>query len=199
MHKLIVFGLFLSGIAQASIVGVSTHPLEGGSHLINTEFISDFGNEDSYGVQAKYLHQLSSRLNLDAGFRVLKSDFSSLLLSGTYELFPDYEYQPQISLKAFYEFENFSSGNRNHLGLAPILGKGFSFWGVPAFPYVSAPIGVRLDNDSSETQLVSSVVLGVSGKIPYENLSKVIANLETNLNLKNSSSSVALGVSVKFQ
>lgn len=195
--SLLFFVIPLSSFA--SIIGISTHPFESNENLFNAEFNSRFSRGSANGLQLRYLRSFNSKFNADAGFRVFKNERSTLFASATYEIFPDYMEQPQVSIKGFVERTRVRGTNINTFGAAPIISKGYSFWDYPAYPYLSIPMNLSLIEDTDKYEFVTSLTMGVTGEVPIDGFRNVLANLEANLNLRNSASYLALGLSMKFQ
>jgi hypothetical protein len=184
---------------NASIVGVSMHPFGTNENILNSEVTSRFSNGSSNGMQLRYLHSFNSKFNVDGGFRVFKNNSSTLFAAATYEIFPDFGNQPQIALKAIYEKDRLNGVNVNNFGIVPTIGKGYDFWGYPAYPYIGIPLKLSLIDDTDEYQYISSVTIGATGNVPFEGFESVLANLEANVDVENSYSYIALGLSMNFQ
>ncbi len=183
----------------ASNVGISVHPLETEARILSTEYTGRLSNGSSQGLQVRYLHTYTSELNFDAGFQVSKEDISTLFAGATYEFYPDFENQPKIAARGFIERERNNDQNVTNFGIAPIVSKGYSFSGYPAYPYVSLPMRLSLVELGDDYIFRSSLAMGISGNLPFEGFTNVVGNVEANVNLKDSFSSLSVGLSMNFQ
>lgn len=189
--------LFSLQTFASSLVGVSVHPMKEGDKLIHPEFVNRFTSGSSQGLQVRYLHNFTDKLNADAGLRVFRRDISTFFASGTYELYPDYDSQPQIALKAFFERERNDTIDSNIFGIAPVVSKGYSFQGYPIYPYASLPLRMQLI-DTEQYKIASALTLGLSAELPFQNFSNVLGNVELNIDIDNSYSYLALGLAMTF-
>jgi hypothetical protein len=180
--------------------GISTFPLETDKKLISAEITGITSNGGGLGLQTRFTQKLNERSTVDAGLGISGGERSARLFAGyDFEIIPDYESQPRVSLKAFLENSKEFDKRRNILGLTPTVSKGFSFWGKEAFPYLSVPYGISLDGTSNSYNTTISANLGVTGIIPSESDKKLTANAEVILGLKNSFSGVFMGVAYPIE
>ncbi len=180
--------------------GISTFPLETDKKLISAEITGITSNGGGLGLQTRFTQKLNERSTVDAGLGISGGERSARLFAGyDFEIIPDYESQPRVSLKAFLENSKEFDKRRNILGLTPTVSKGFSFWGKEAFPYLSIPYGISLDGTSNSYNTTISANLGVTGIIPSESDKKLTANAEVILGLKNSFSGVFMGVAYPIE
>ncbi len=198
MSKLVLLflaGAFFSASAFSNVVGVSAHPFQMQARAIQTEFTSNLSSGSGFGVQARYFQRLSRDFNLDAGFGLAGGERSSrIFLGGDYMLLPDYDAQPRVSIKTIYERTRDFGVNRDNLGIAPTLSKGFSFWGNEAFPFVALPVKLSLDDATNSYQTVSSLAFGITGRLPIEGYKNLIGNIEANLDINNSYTGLLMGI-----
>lgn len=133
---------------------------------------------------------------LDVGLGIAGGERSGRLFAGyDHEIIPDYESQPRLSVKAFFENSKEFEARRNILGIAPSISKGFSFWGHEAYPYLSLPYGISLNGTTQTYQSTLSANLGVTGLLPKDWSSKQLtSNAEVILGLNNSYTGVFFGV-----
>jgi hypothetical protein len=177
-------------------VGYSTYPMLPGAKLVSTEFTGITSSGGGIGMQARYTQNLTKEMTVDAGLGISGGERSSRFFAGMdYELFPDYENQPRISLKTTLvnakEFEN----RFNIISVAPTVSKGFSFWGQEAYPYFSLPFGVRLNDTAKSYETTVNASAGASTQMPFDGYEKLTANAEVTVSLKDSWTGVFLGVS----
>jgi hypothetical protein len=194
MKILMLLALFI-GSAQASIVGMSSHPYELNQHIFRSELATGFSSGNGTGLEVSYLGTPIDSLNIDAGFAVSSGDQENRLFAGaTYEIFPDYESQPKISAKAFIDRNKFEDDTVYGLGFAPIASKGLNMGSLEVFPYASLPL--KINREGSYTELASSLGFGMTAPITNNSERSVTANFETNINMRNSYTGVALGIGI---
>ncbi len=192
--------LILSGAAMATTVGVSTHPFSARKQVITTEFTSYNSNGAGAGLNARYFNKLNERTNFDAGFGISDGDRASrIFLGADYQIFPDYGRQPRTSVKALLETADFDGSRINSFGAAPTVSKGFSFWGREAFPFVSLPIKVGLNTDENTYETSTALAAGITGRLNIAGMRNLVGNIETNFSLRNSYTSIVMGVSLPLQ
>lgn len=186
--------------ACASIIGLSTHPFTMNKRVISTEFNSYLSSGAGMGITAKYFQRINSQLNVDAGVGVSDGKRASTLQAGVdYEIFPDYGRQPRVSAKALLESASVDGDRINTFGVAPTISKGFSFWGKEAFPFVALPLSVGLNSDQGTYETSSALTAGITGRLPLEGYRNLIGNLETNIGIDDSYTSIVMGVSMPLQ
>lgn len=184
----------------SSTVGLSTHPLSMNNRVITTEFDNYFSSGDGMGITAKYFQNVDSKLNAEAGVSVNGGNTASRMFAAAdYEIFPDYGRQPRLSAKAIIDTKDFDGDRINSIAIAPTVSKGFSFWGNEAFPYAALPMSVGLNTDEGTYETSTALAMGVTGRIPLQGYEKLIGNIETNFNLRNSYTAIVMGVSMPLQ
>lgn len=187
---------FLPSVLLAYGVGYSTYPMMPGDKMVSTEFTGIVSSGGGVGMQARYTQNLNKETVVDAGLGISGGERTSRFFAGLdYELFPDYENQPRISLKTSLvnakEFDN----RFNIIAVAPTFSKGFSFWGQEAYPYVSVPFGVRLNDDIKSYNTTMNLSVGANSRLPFEGYHNLTANIEATVDIKDSWTGVFLGVS----
>lgn len=179
-------------------LGLSTHPFEEGKKVITTEATGTLANNSGSGggIQARYYQRVGRDLNVDGGFGVSSSTAARALFVGTdYTFFPDYGNQPRLSLKGTMANVREQDEAKNNLGLTPTVSKGFNLSGHEIFPFLAVPMHVSLDWNDNQYKGASALAMGLTSQIPFDGFEKLTANLEANLNLKNSYSGLFFGVS----
>ncbi len=183
--------------AHAYGTGITSFPLEEGKKVISTEVTGIVSSGGGIGLQARYTQKLNEGSTVDAGLGIAGGERSARLFAGyDYQIIPDYENQPRISLKSFIENSKEFGARRNILGLAPTVSKGFSFWEHEAFPYISLPYGISLEGKQNSYKTTLSANIGVSSVIAGDFISSkkpITANAEVIIGLNNSFSGVFLG------
>ena len=201
--KKILIGLItlaVSAGAMATTVGISNQPFMMKKHAISTEF-NNYNNAGSgMGLTAKYYRYINESVTMDAGFGFTDGDRASKFnLGADIQIIPDYGRQPRISAKVLTETENIDSDRINSFGIAPTISKGIAISGKELFPFISLPMKVSLNTDSKEYETSTAISLGASGRIPLEGVKNMIGNIETNISLRNSYSSLVVGVSLPIE
>jgi hypothetical protein len=196
----VLSGLLLTSNTWSLGMGVSSYPMLSGKKLITSEFTGITSDGGGVGLQARYTQKLNKKATLDAGIGISGGEHTNRFFSGVdFELYPDYAKQPKISMRTSIEFANEFDAGRTKLGLAPMVSKGFSFWGKEAYPYFALPIGISLDGDSKTYQSTFSANLGVNGNLPFDGYKHLQANTELQLNIKDSYTSIVVGLSYPLQ
>lgn len=149
------------------------------------------------GLEVSYLTNPLEDFNFELGAGFTDGDRNSRMFAATtYELFPDFGNQPRVSIKGYIERNQFFNDiTQNAVGVAPILSKGFAFNELEFFPFVALPI--QFNRESSEySEMATSFSFGATAPISTTRQRTINANFETNINLVNSFTGVALGVGV---
>ncbi len=193
---LALFSTFLIGSnAHAYGTGISTFPLAVDDKLISAEFTGITSQGGGLGLQSRFTQKINEASTVDAGLGLAGGERSARIFAGyDYELFPDYEYQPKTTLKAFVENAKEYGVRRNVLGIAPSFSKGLSIYGQEAFPFISLPFGISLNNKNSTYNTSFSANLGIAGHIPTENSKTLTASAEAVIGVKDSFSGVFISV-----
>lgn len=193
----------LSVKAFAYGIGISTFPLAPETKFVSAEFTSITSTGGGVGLQARYTHKLNERSTVDGGLGMAGGERSGRLFAGyDYELYPDYQAQPRVSLKGFLENSKEFGVRRNIVGFAPTVSKGFTFWGREAFPYFSLPYGISLNGSNSTYNSTLSANAGITGvfHLHYHGEEKLItANAEAILGLKDSFTGIFTGFSYPLE
>lgn len=184
--------------AQAGVVGYSTFPLVKKQHHLSASFDSVLSSGGGMGLEARYTQKLNSRVIVDGGLGISGSDqAASKLFAGIdYEIMPDYMEQPRVSLKASWINEEQFDYRINRIRFAPTVAKGFNFWGKEAYPFVALPVGVDFNGELKRYETTMNLTTGITGQLPIAGYEKITGNVEMSLNLKDSYSTLSVGVSI---
>lgn len=175
--------------------GVSSYPLMPEKRLVSTEFTGITSTGGGVGLQGRYTQKLNAKTIVDAGLGISGGQRDSRIFVGAeYELFPDYMEQPKISLKMNLENAKEFDVRRNVISLAPVVSKGFSFWGQEAYPFLSMPIAINLNGQSKTYESQMNINLGMAGNLPIEGYKHLIATAEATIDIKDSYTGVFFGV-----
>lgn len=196
--KSLLVGLFaiVSTNVFAYGIGQSSFPLMPNKRLISTEMTGITSTNGGVGIQSRYTQKLNAATTLDAGLGISGGERSGRIFAGAdYEVYPDYQRQPRISLKGTIENAKEFGKRRNIISIAPIISKGFSFWGQEAYPYLALPLGISLEGREKRYKTFVSSNLGINGRVPIDGYRHLTGMLETQINLNGSFTGVTVGMS----
>ncbi len=194
---LIALAALAPSLSFAYGVGYASFPLQEKKLLLSPEFTALLSHGGGAGVQGRLTFKPNQPFVVEGGFGAGTGDHSMRLFTGAdYEIFPDYQNQPRISVKGFYEYAREFKKGINIIGAAPTISKGFNFWGREAFPYFSLPFALGLHDATKTYQSRLNMSLGITGKIPQEiqGNQQWVANIETTVSLKDSYGGVFLSL-----
>jgi len=196
MKWMISFYLVLcSAVVHAFGTGYSTYPMLTDSKLMSAELMGVTSTGGGVGIQARYTHKITQKWTVDGGAGVSGGERSSrFFASSDYEIFPDYMKQPKISIKTRLMNTKEFDVRRNVISVAPVVSKGFSFWGHEAFPYLSIPFDLSLDSKTKSYETSINASLGLTGNLPIEGYRHLTAFLEGTVGVKDSYTGIFLGV-----
>ena len=182
--------------AYANEIGWSTYPLKENQRILTAQFGGVFSSGGGMGVTASYLQKLSQKWDVEAGAGFTGGERGFTLYgAGNYEIYPDYEKQPKVSIKGWYQYSNEYDSSVNRFYASPLVSKSTLLWGNEAFPYLAIPTGVNLNYDNKQYSLFSALTLGISGNIPWEKMKNMAMILEGRLNITGSYSGLSFGFS----
>lgn len=188
--------LLVSGSAYSYGTGTVSYPLMPEKRLVSTEFTGITSTGGGIGLQGRYTQKINEKMIVDGGLGIGAGERDSRFFVGAdYEIIPDYMKQPKVSLKLNFENAKEFDVRRNVLTLAPVVSKGFSFWGTEAYPFVSLPIGLSLDGESKTYESQVNLSSGIAGNIPLEGYRHLVATAEATIGVKDSYTGVFFGVS----
>jgi hypothetical protein len=185
----------LSQNAWSYGTGVSSYPLLIQKRYIGAEFTGITSTGGGIGVQARYTEKLTSSTIVDAGLGMGGGELTSRLFAAIdFELYPDYQQQPRISLKAKFENAKEFGVRTNSFGIAPTFSKGFNFWGTEAYPFVSLPYNIRLDSTGNTYSTNANLNIGVTAALPFSGYKHLMATVEGTVKIKDSYSGLFFGI-----
>ena len=196
MMKFFLFLWLFSVSTWASVVGISTHPLRGNSRVLGAEMMGYMSQRNELGAGIRYSHQINQAKMLDftvGGGQESRKSHAGVGLD--FELLKEDIHQPRLSVKSFFQQQKFNSERFNLVGFGPTLRKGFSVYGQELFPYVSVPMGIRVNHVTDEFVYFSSVTVGASMPLPLINRDRMLLSLEGNTNLGASSDYIGFLIS----
>ncbi|MCM2350576.1 MAG: hypothetical protein NDI69_11205 [Bacteriovoracaceae bacterium] len=196
MKTLLYLVLFLSFTSQASIVGISTHPLSDEGRVLSAEMTGYMSERNEMGAGIRYTQELERYKILDFAVSGGQDSRGLTVTTGLdYELLSEDMWQPRVSLKPYLQYQRFESQTSNLIGAAPTIRKGLSFSGQEFFPYLALPAGMKIDSSTDEFVYYASTTIGVSMPFPGGNNEKVLLSLEGNKDMGSSSDYIGCLVS----
>ena len=196
--KYIILSLtFLSFSSVASVVGISTHPLNEEARVFSAEMTGYMSQRHEVGMGLRYTQEVNPGQLLDVNVAGAQ-DSRGLTMGGgmDFALLNEDVSQPRVSVKPYYQFQKFETNTYSFIGAAPTMRKGFSLQGNEFFPYLATPTGMRLNGDTNEFNYYASLTLGISMPLPVEGGDRLLISMEGNKDL--GSSSDYLGVLVSW-
>lgn len=196
MNKLLFLSIFLSLPAFASIMGISTHPLNEEARVLSAEMTGYMSQRNEMGAGLRYTQETSPGRLLDfsaAG----GSDSRGLIAGGgmDFEILHEDVSQPRIAIKPYMQHQKFEASNSNLMGAAPSIRKGFAVNGQEFFPYLAIPSGLKIDSTTDEFVYYSSLSFGASMPFPGAQNDKILLSVEGNKNMGGSSDYIGALVS----
>jgi hypothetical protein len=184
------------GLSYGLGTGVSNYPIVPEKKFISAEFTGITSSGGGVGFQGRYTQKINTQTIFDAGIGMSGGERSSRLFAGVdFEIYPDYQTQPRVSVKTQLSNSKEFDVRRNTIGFAPTVSKGFSFWGHEAYPFVALPYNVSLDSDTKTYQTQANLNIGITGNLPVEGLKHLTGTLEASVKIKDSYSGVFFGIS----
>lgn len=196
--KYIILSLaFISFSSFASVVGISTHPLNEEARVLSAEMTGYMSQRHEVGMGLRYTQEINRGQLLDLNVSGAQ-DSRGLALGGgmDFELLNEDVSQPRVSVKPYYQYQKFESDTFSLVGAAPTLRKGFSLQGNEFFPYLATPTGIKIDSETDKFVYYAALTMGVSMPLPIESGEKLLVSMEGNKDL--GSSSDYLGVLVSW-
>jgi hypothetical protein len=176
--------LILPLTSFASVMGVSTHPLNEQARVLSAEMTGYMSQRNEMGMGLRYTHEVTQHQLLD--FSVAGGQDSRGLIMGggmDFELLSEDVNQPHVSMKPFFQYQKFESANSSLMGAAPSIRKGFAVQGQEFFPYLALPSGIKIDSETDEFVYYASMTFGMSMPFPGDQTNKLLLSLEGNKNM----------------
>lgn len=182
---LLVLVFSLPSLSFAYGIGYASYPLQEKQLLLAPEFVGLFSNGAGAGIQGRVTFKPNQPFVVEGGFGVGTGDRPVRIFTGVdYEIFPDYDNQPRVSVKGSYEYAREFKQGINILGVAPTISKGFLFWGHKAYPYFAIPFALGLHDATKTYQSRLNMTVGIAGNIPMQSQGHLIGNAEMTVSLK---------------
>lgn len=174
-------------------MGLSAHDFTKGKLFLTGEVFAKLNNDTGGGVQLQGTFRVDEKIKVNGGY-AYHSGISNhrFFVGADYEVFPDYRDQPRVSVKGLLEAIIPKHGSRFSIGLAPVISKGIAVDDKYLYPFISLPIFRNMGSYKSFWQMA----LGLGTTLNLN--SEFIINFEANIELKDYSSSILLGISKAF-
>lgn len=181
---------------MASVIGISTHPLNDEARVFSAEMTGYMSRRNEMGMGARYTQEVDRHRLLDLTASGGQNSRGLTIGGGMdFEILSEDIHQPRFSLKPYMQYQKFEEETASLVGAAPTLRKGFSLQGQEFFPYLAFPSGMKIDSETDEFVYYASMTLGASMPFPGANNDKVLLSLEGNKNMGSSSDYVGALVS----
>lgn len=196
MRNYLLLALFFTLTSEASVVGISTHPLNDEARVFSAEMTGYMNQRHEMGAGIRYTQEVEQDRLLDLSASGGQESRGLTLGGGMdFEILSEDVHQPRFSLKPYMQYQKFDETTSTYIGGAPTLRKGFSISGQEVFPYLAVPTGMKLDSETDEFVYYASVTLGASMPFPGANNERVLLSVEGNKNMGSTSDYVGCLVS----
>lgn len=196
MKKLLYLAFILTFPLHASVVGISTHPLNDNGRVLSAEMTGYMSERNEMGAGLRYTQEVGRERIFDLA--VGGGQDSRGLMVGTgldLELLDEGLSQPRVSFKPYLQYQRFDRTTSSMLGGTPTLRKGFSVNGQEFFPYLAMPTGMKIDSVTDEFVYYASATFGMSMPFPGGQNERILLSLEGNKDLGSTSDYVGCLVS----
>jgi hypothetical protein len=196
MKQAMIIGLMgMSGQVFAFGVGQVVYPMGEKKNILSAEANGVVSSGGGVGAQVRYTHRVFPQLAFEAGLGTNGGERANrVFLGADYEILPDYYNQPRVSLKANYKNAKEFDQRINGLSIAPIVSKGFNFWGWEAYPFASLPLGVELNQKTKNYNSTVAVAAGVTSAVPFEGYQNVTMGFEAQVDLKDTFTAITFSL-----
>ncbi len=192
MKIIILFCLLLTLTVEASVVGISTHPLNNEGRVLSAEMTGYMSQRSEMGAGLRYTQEVDQYRILDFSASGGQESRGLTLGAGMdFEILSEDVSQPRVSIKPYWQHLNYEAESSNLIGAAPTIRKGFSLNGQEFFPYLAVPTGMKIDSTSDEFVYYASMTIGASIPLP----GAMLISLEGNKNMGASSDYIGCLVS----
>jgi len=196
MKKFIICFVLFSFKSWASIVGISTHPLNEKSRVLSAEMTGYMSKQNEMGMGLRYTQALSDFKILDFNLSgAQESRAMNMNLGMDFIVLEEDVSRPRFSFKTFLGLSKYENEKTNSIGFAPTMRKGLSVGKQEIFPYLSIPAGMKINTNTDEFVFSSSLTMGTSFNYPGLKSKNLLMSFEANKDLGYSSDYLACLVS----
>lgn len=188
MKNLFYLLVLIPVFSFASVIGISTHPLNEQARVLSAELSGYMSQRHEMGMGLRYTQELTRDHLMDVS--VAGAQDSRAFNGGVgmdFGILREDIYQPRVSLKPYMQLMKFENSTASLIGAAPTLRKGFSANGYEFFPYLAVPSGIKLDNSTDEFVYYASLTFGASMPFPGADNDQILLSFEGNKNMGASS------------
>ncbi len=188
MKYILIFVLLQSLTGWASVIGISTHPLNEEARVLSAEMTGYMSQRQEMGMGLRYTQEVSDNQLFDVSASGGQNSRALIVGGGMdFKLLSEDVYQPRVSIKPYFQHQKFEDTKSSLIGAAPTLRKGFSANGYEFFPYLAVPTGMKLSNDNDSFVYYAALTFGASMPFPGAGTDKFLLSLEGNRDLGGSS------------
>lgn len=188
--------MFLTIPCFASIVGISTHPLNDEARVLSAEMMGFMSQRHEMGMGMRYTQEVGRNKLLDLSAAGAQESRALTMGAGMdFALLKEGISQPRLSVKPYMQYIKYEEARQNLIGVAPTMRKGFSVNGNEFFPYLAVPAGMKVDSATDEFDFYASLTLGASMNFPGAGTDKLLLSIEGNRNMGSSSDYIGALVS----
>lgn len=184
MKTILIIFFFVPLTLKASVVGISTHPMNESARVISAEMAGYMSQKKEFGAGLRYTQETRPGQLFDitaAGAQEARA--LSLGAGYDFQVLKEEKSQPRISFKPFYQYQKYQNARSDLLGVAPIIRKGFSVNGYEFFPFLAVPSGMKVESDTNRYVYYAALSFGASMPFPGADNDKFLLSLEGNKNL----------------
>ena len=183
--NIITLLLLLSiSLAQASVVGISTHPLGEEARVLSAELTGYMSQRQEMAMGLRYTQEVDPYTLIDVTASGGQDARGLQLGAGAdFALLREDIYQPRVSIKPTFQFQKYEAYSASLLGVAPTIRKGFSANGFEFFPFVAVPAGMKINNANDNFVYYASLSLGASMPFPGAASEKLLLSVEANMDM----------------
>lgn len=167
MKNILFLVVLISTSTFASVIGISTHPLNEEARVFSAEMTGYMNERHEMGMGARYTQELQRNQLFDV--TVGGAQESRALNLGTgmdFALLDEDTNQPRVSVKPYLQYQKFEDTSNNFFGVAPTVRKGLVVNDHEVFPYLALPTGMKVNSDSNAYTYYASLVMGASMPFP---------------------------------
>lgn len=193
-----VFSTFSLNLQAQSVTGLTFVP-QGEKYVLGTELGYDFSPNSGAGIALRGQKQIIPEVQLEGGAAISGGRRDrNLFLSLAKTFYPDYGWQPALTLKGGVEFSHYDDENFNIIGLAPIFSKGVKV--VEQELYLFAGLPARLivgDDHRQDSRFSMGINTGATGPLKFWQ-EDIFGTVELYFNVRKSYNSVTFGLGKLF-
>lgn len=193
-----IFCLSQTILNAQSVTGLTFVP-QGDNWAAGAELGYDFSPNSGAGLAVRGQKQIIPEVHLEGGAALSGGRRErNLFLSLAKSFYPDYGWQPALTLKGGIEFSHINDDNYNILTLAPIFSKGVKV--VDQEMYLFAGLPARLvvgDDHNTDSRFSLGINTGATGPLKFWK-EELFGTIEFYFNARKSYNSLTFGIGKLF-